>query len=213
MSDLALKRLPLLAALLLLLTLACSTCNVQFANDAVDYIATPVPTPTSTPTPIVPTPTPVSGGAIGYCSRIGHWDSANPFRGWPTSNISFHSTAYISAYFCDPTYGHAWEHEGVDFAFWGGTPVVATAEALVVQSGWDEQLGNMVTICSGISSGWCARYAHLASVAVPAWITVHPGELIGTVGNSGAGSFGTYHLHYDITKDGAYHDPFPTLYR
>ena len=209
-----LKRLPLLVGILLFLALGCSTCSVQFAGDATDYLATPVPTPTPTPTPL-PLPTPVGGGGYGsgYCSRVGTWDSSNPFRGWPTSNSSFHNPAFITAYFCDPNYGHTWQHEGVDFAFWAGTPVVATAEALVVSAGWDDQLGNVVTICSGLAAGWCARYAHLATITVAAWVTVHPGEQIGTVGNSGAGAYGAYHLHYDMRKDNEFHDPFPTLYR
>lgn len=219
------KRLPILMIVLVVLALSCSLLSVScdgFTDTA--YLNTPTPTPLPTATPLPP----VSPGAVttpnapnhfGFCGNLS--PVASPFGGWPTTDTSKHGDIWITpgGLFCDPDYGFG-THEGIDFLYYLGTPVRATGEALAVEAGWNDVMGNYVRLCSGIVSGWCVRYMHLSSIAIPQWDTATDGQVIGYVGGTGtgaggdlSGSNGRVHLHYDMTFNNDFYDPYPTLSR
>ena len=218
-AVIVIKHLPKLIFGLLLIGLCCISllAQIDLSTGVTSTVATPVPTPTNTPTPIpVPTTGPVTGVvppdpnySTTYCARLNTYDFANPFNGWPTNHPVYQNWAYLTTSFCDPSYPFSWEHEGLDFSWPLGTPVVATANAQVVQAGFHTNLGNLVVLCN---NGFCARYAHLNNIDSSVLVggTVSDGQQIGTVGNTGAYTTGP-HLHYDIYDSGGWTDPRPAV--
>lgn len=209
MGTILLKRLPLIIGLFLLMALCLIgfVSQLEFSGGISDNSSTPSPngTPGAALTPVNP---PRYGD--DYCGRVNQWEASNPFRGWPTDNTSLHTPGTITMHFCDPSYGQSWEHEGLDFGFYLGTHIVATADAQIVQAGFHTLLGNMVLLCA---NGWCARYGHLDSLAADIITggSVTKGQILGLVGQTG-NAFGI-HLHYDIYNSEGFWDPWPTLGR
>ena len=229
MTILIVKHLPkiIFGVLLLGLCFISLLAQLDLTTGVSSQVQTPVPTDTPTPVPTstpsftplvtqtpssaVPTvpssnpPAPIYNNA--YCGRVNQWDPNNPFRGWPTSASFFH-WATVTAVFCDASYGQSWEHEGIDLAYYLGSPVVATASGVVIQAGYESGLGNTVTICS---NGFCARYGHMQQIASGIFVgtTVSNRQEIGVVGNTG-NAFGV-HLHYDMYDANGFLDPGPTL--
>lgn len=108
----------------------------------------------------------------------------------------------------DPVYGTSKFHEGMDFSAPPGTPVYATADGVVLKSSWQGAYGNMVEIDHGFN--YTTRYAHLSKlIAVPGQ-TVHRGDLLGLVGNTGK-STGP-HLHYEVRYRGQPQNPVHYYY-
>ncbi|MBD5233249.1 MAG: M23 family metallopeptidase [Bacteroidales bacterium] len=103
----------------------------------------------------------------------------------------------------DPIYGTMKFHEGMDFSAPVGTPVYATADGTVTLSKWHSGYGNMVEINHGYN--YTTRYAHLSKLIAQPGQTVHRGDLIGLVGNTGK-STGP-HLHYEVRYRGAPQNP------
>lgn len=103
----------------------------------------------------------------------------------------------------DPIYGTTKFHEGMDFSAPVGTPVYATADGTVVSAKWEGAYGNMVELKHGYN--YTTRYAHLSKLLVRPGQTVHRGDLIGEVGNTGK-STGP-HLHYEVRYRGAPQNP------
>ena len=93
-------------------------------------------------------------------------------------------------------------HEGVDYAAFGGTPVIAPAAGTVVVSEFLYVRGGAVIIDHGL--GIYSGYYHMASVAVTPGETVEPGQLLGEVGTTGL-STGN-HLHWDLLVNGVWVD-------
>lgn len=103
----------------------------------------------------------------------------------------------------DPIYGTIKFHEGMDFSAPIGTPVYATADGKVTTASWQGAYGNMVELNHGYN--YTTRYAHLSKINVTPGQTVHRGDLIGLVGNTGK-STGP-HLHYEVRYKGAPQNP------
>jgi len=97
----------------------------------------------------------------------------------------------------DPFDGEPAFHEGVDIAAPFGSPVCATAEGLVVFTGYRRGYGTVVEINHG--GGLTTRYAHLSRVFVQPGQNVKRWQKIGAVGSSGR-STGP-HVHYEVRKD------------
>ncbi len=93
-------------------------------------------------------------------------------------------------------------HEGVDFAAFGGTPVLAPAAGTVVVAENLYVRGGAVIIDHGL--GVYTGYYHMAGVAVTPGQHVEPGELLGEVGTTGL-STGN-HLHWDLLVNGIWVD-------
>ncbi len=103
----------------------------------------------------------------------------------------------------DPVYGTSKFHEGMDFSAPPGTPVYATADGTVASASWQGAYGNLIEIRHGYN--YTTRYAHLSKINVQPGQTVHRGDLIGAVGNTGK-STGP-HLHYEVRFKGIPQNP------
>ncbi|MBK8901859.1 MAG: peptidoglycan DD-metalloendopeptidase family protein [Anaerolineaceae bacterium] len=93
-------------------------------------------------------------------------------------------------------------HEGVDFAAYGGTPVLAPASGTVVVAEFLYVRGGAVIIDHGL--GIYTGFYHMSSLAVAPGDVVSPGQIVGEVGTTGL-STGN-HLHWDLLVDGIWVD-------
>lgn len=103
----------------------------------------------------------------------------------------------------DPVYGTAKFHEGLDFAAATGTPVFATADAVVEVADRKDAYGNCIDLNHGYN--YITRYAHLSQILVKPGQQVKRGEMIGKVGSTGK-STGS-HLHYEVRFKGEPQNP------
>ncbi|HUH66473.1 MAG TPA: M23 family metallopeptidase [Syntrophales bacterium] len=112
-----------------------------------------------------------------------------PVQGWVTSEFGYRAS---------PLGGGREFHKGIDIATRIGVHVVAPADGLVSEVGYDRDIGHMVKIDHGYGvSTW---YGHLQRSAVRQGNMVKRGDVIGYVGNSGR-STGS-HLHYTVVFNG-----------
>lgn len=124
---------------------------------------------------------------------------------WPVSATSVVTRGFGQAR--DPFTGRMSLHPGVDFSLPPGSPVVAVGGGTVVAAGNDPVWGWHVRIRHTEHAE--TFYAHLQGVDVRAGRTVARGQVIGTVGQSGA-STGP-HLHFEMRLRGDRVDPMPYL--
>lgn len=117
------------------------------------------------------------------------------------------ATAYASSlpsypnYYLIPTTGINWgilhSVNAVDIANRCGTPVIASAEGLIINTAWDSGYGTFIKIQHPNSTE--TLYAHLSKVFVKIGDYVTAGQLIGNIGNTGKvqGVTGC-HLHFEV---------------
>jgi murein DD-endopeptidase MepM/ murein hydrolase activator NlpD len=103
----------------------------------------------------------------------------------------------------DPFTGRAALHAGLDFPAEIGTPIVAAAGGMVVNTEAHPAYGQLVEIDHG--NGLVTRYAHASKVLVKAGDLVKRGQNVALVGNSGR-STGP-HLHFEVLVDGVPQNP------
>ncbi len=120
-----------------------------------------------------------------------HIPTGKPIEGWITQRFSMNL----------PGFGGM--HPGIDFAAKIGTEVRATADGIVIFSGWDDIYGNLVAVDHG--NGYVSYYGHNSKNLVNRGDSVHRGEVIALSGNTGRSS--APHLHYEIRKDDVAIDP------
>ncbi|MDE7347791.1 MAG: M23 family metallopeptidase [Muribaculaceae bacterium] len=118
-------------------------------------------------------------------------------------NISDYTMSSGYGYRRDPIYGTAKFHEGLDFAAATGTPVFATADAIVEVADRKDSYGNCIDLNHGYN--YVTRYAHLSQILVKPGQRVKRGEMIGKVGSTGK-SIGS-HLHYEVRFKGEPQNP------
>jgi murein DD-endopeptidase MepM/ murein hydrolase activator NlpD len=96
-------------------------------------------------------------------------------------------------------------HYGVDYAAPYGTPVVASADGVVIFAGWKKGLGKTVEIKH--TNGFITSYGHLSSFAqgINRGKKVGQGDMVGRVGATGVAS--GPHLDYRCKVGGRYVDP------
>ena len=94
----------------------------------------------------------------------------------------------------DPINNRLAFHEGVDIKNQPKTPVKATADGVVVSSGFTGGYGNYVVLNHG--NGFRTRFFHMFKGVVKNGDAVFRGQLIGYLGSSGR-STGP-HLHYEV---------------
>ncbi len=94
-------------------------------------------------------------------------------------------------------------HEGIDYGCYVGTPVRATADGIVVFSGYDPISGKYIKIEHGY--GYTTVYAHLSKRLVNKGQKVVRGQIIGYSGNTGR-SEGP-HVHYEVRVYGQHVNP------
>ncbi len=122
----------------------------------------------------------------------------------PVSNRTLDRVASGFGYRIDPIYKTPKMHTGIDFTAATGTPVYATGDGTVKESGYDNGgYGNNVIINHGY--GYQSLYAHMKKIKVRTGDRVKRGEVIGWIGSTGK-STGP-HLHYEIIKHGEKIDP------
>ena len=129
----------------------------------------------------------------------------------PISNKELRS--YASGYGIrsqHPIYGDVRFHAGIDFAADTGTPIYATGDGTVIKAEYNSGgYGKRIIIDHGF--GYQTLYAHMSSFGVLEGSEVKRGQIIGTVGNTGA-SRGP-HLHYEVHKNGRHVDPIDYFYK
>ncbi len=118
-------------------------------------------------------------------------------------NINDYTMSSGYGYRRDPVYGTAKFHEGLDFAAATGTPVFATADAIVEVAERKDAYGNCIDLNHGYN--YLTRYAHLSQILVKPGQKVKRGEMIGKVGSTGK-STGS-HLHYEVRFKGEPQNP------
>jgi murein DD-endopeptidase MepM/ murein hydrolase activator NlpD len=94
-------------------------------------------------------------------------------------------------------------HAGTDFAGPIGTPVVAPADGIVVDTGLLNIRGLVTIIDHG--RGVYTGYWHQSSILVEPGETVAAGQQIGTIGNTGLST--ASHLHWEMWVGGVQVDP------
>ncbi|MBU6475601.1 MAG: LysM peptidoglycan-binding domain-containing M23 family metallopeptidase [Alphaproteobacteria bacterium] len=99
-------------------------------------------------------------------------------------------------------------NDGINIAAPRGTPVAAAANGVVAYVGNAlKSYGNLVLVRH--AGGMMTAYAHLASVRASTGMEVRRGEVIGTVGSSGAVS--ASQLHFEIRRGAKACDPLRYL--
>jgi murein DD-endopeptidase MepM/ murein hydrolase activator NlpD len=97
----------------------------------------------------------------------------------------------------DPITGQGAFHPGLDISTRRHEPVLATAEGVVIKSGWMGDYGKAVEIAH--ATGYTTIYGHLDAILVTAGQHLRRGERVGLVGSTGR-STGP-HLHYEVRKN------------
>lgn len=109
----------------------------------------------------------------------------------------------------DPVYGSPRMHKGLDFTAPVGTPIYATGNGQVIQSGnAGDGYGNHVIINHGY--GYKTLYAHMVRIKARRGQSVKRGQVIGWVGNTGK-STGP-HCHYEVIINGNQINPVYFFY-
>lgn len=107
----------------------------------------------------------------------------------------------------DPFNGEGAFHSGVDISSNLGHPIIAPADGVVTYTDLLGGYGRAIMINHG--NGISTRYGHLSGFAVTAGQTVHRGDIIGYVGDSGR-STGP-HLHYEVRINDTPVNPYKYL--
>lgn len=98
-------------------------------------------------------------------------------------------------------------HEGIDFVAPVGTPVLATADGVVLRAEYAGAYGNMIDVAH--ADGFVTRYAHLKTIQVQVNDVVKRHDQLGSLGNTGR-STGP-HLHYEVIFKGQAVHPVKAL--
>lgn len=128
---------------------------------------------------------------------------------WPAPGAAFVQPFGPSPYPFEPAYGgYPHFHTGLDLARGTGSPILATADGVVVIAGVsDVGYGNHVILAH--AGGFLSLYGHLQSMLVKPGDTVHQGQLIGLMGSTG-NSTGS-HVHFEVRFNNHPVDPMPFL--
>lgn len=115
-------------------------------------------------------------------------------KGWMSSPYGYR---------VDPFRGTTVWHNGVDFAGKEGAGVVAVASGIVIKSGLEPGIGNVLEVDHG--EGYITRYGHNKQNLVKAGDLVSKGQVIAAIGSTGR-STGP-HVHFEVFKNGRSVDP------
>jgi murein DD-endopeptidase MepM/ murein hydrolase activator NlpD len=100
------------------------------------------------------------------------------------------------------------KHKGIDIHAHKGTPVVAIADGRIVGR-HITPIGGKTLWLKPAHNSWTAYYAHLDKQLVKEGQTVHKGQVIGTVGNTGNARTTPSHLHFGVKTKGHWVNPLP----
>lgn len=102
-----------------------------------------------------------------------------------------------------PVTGRVAPHRGIDYAAPVGTPVMASGDGRVVESGYNNLNGHYIFIQHG--ERYVTKYLHLHRRSVQKGARVRQGQVIGQVGATGRVT--GPHLHYEFLVDGTHRNP------
>lgn len=102
-----------------------------------------------------------------------------------------------------PVTGRVAPHRGIDYAAPVGTPVMASGDGRVVESGYNNLNGHYIFIQHG--ERYMTKYLHLHRRSVRQGDRVRQGQVIGQVGATGRVT--GPHLHYEFLVDGVHRNP------
>ncbi|KKQ98287.1 MAG: Peptidase M23 family protein [Candidatus Woesebacteria bacterium GW2011_GWB1_39_12] len=102
-----------------------------------------------------------------------------------------------------------WYHKGIDIANRAAPDILAADAGTVITAGWPDNYGygNRVVIDHG--NGYRTLYGHLSRIYVTPGQTVVRGAAVGKMGSTGRST--GIHLHFEVTKEGAYLNPLSVL--
>lgn len=98
---------------------------------------------------------------------------------------------------------YGWKHTGVDIDGDYSTQSYASADGVVIYSGWRKGYGMTVEVDHG--DGLVTRYAHHSKLFVQKGDAVKAGQSLAQTGSTGR-STGT-HLHFEVIKNGKFQNP------
>jgi murein DD-endopeptidase MepM/ murein hydrolase activator NlpD len=107
--------------------------------------------------------------------------------------------ADIHSFFGDPRDGGSRRHEGVDIFAPRGTPILAVTDARVRRVG-TRDLGGRIVLLWDEERQLHYYYAHLEEQIAEEGSRVQPGDVLGTVGNSGNARTTPPHLHFGVYR-------------
>jgi murein DD-endopeptidase MepM/ murein hydrolase activator NlpD len=117
-----------------------------------------------------------------------------PAHGWISSTFGLRLSPFT---------GRLQMHEGIDIGGRPETPIQATADGIVVYTGWKPELGKSVTLDHGY--GYVTCYGHLSTITCYNGQSVKRGTVIGVMGDTGKST--GYHLHYEVKLNGVALNP------
>ncbi len=113
---------------------------------------------------------------------------------WPVEGTTYWD---VWSAFGDPRDGGRRVHHGLDIFAPRGTGIVAASPSTVMRAGTRDRGGNIVSLFDQ-ERGIYLYYAHLDEHKTDRGRTVQPGQIIGTVGNTGNALTTPPHLHIGI---------------
>ena len=91
------------------------------------------------------------------------------------------------------------QHFGIDLVAPKNTPVLASANGIIMYSSWSDKYGHILIISH--ENDYISIYKHNEKALKKVGERVSEGDAIAIIGNSGENTSG-YHLHFELWKDG-----------
>jgi len=126
--------------------------------------------------------------------QLSHTPAIWPSRGWLTSSFGYRTSPFT---------GKKKFHEGIDISNKVGTPIVSSADGVVVYVGDLSGYGKTMVINHGFDI--TTRYAHCSEILVKVGDRVKRGEKVATIGKTGRTT--GPHLHYEVRVNGIPQNP------
>jgi murein DD-endopeptidase MepM/ murein hydrolase activator NlpD len=104
----------------------------------------------------------------------------------------------------NPISGRSEFHRGLDISTTAGTPITATADGVVVFSGWNGGGGGNVVVIAH-SHGFSTYYAHNRTNTVQVGQSIKRGDVVGYIGSTGSATGS--HVHYEVWHNGKNENP------
>ena len=178
----------------------------------------PIPTATETPPPITidqpsPADTPTGPNALAQESFVGKLNLIIP-----VANVR--AEQLLDTFSDSRSEGRT--HDAIDIPAPAGTPVLAAADGEIVKL-FQSEKGGTTIYQSSADKKLIFYYAHLQGYAptLHQGQTVHQGEVLAYVGDTGNAGTGNFHLHFSIAVvadpkrywEGSNINPYPLLHR
>jgi murein DD-endopeptidase MepM/ murein hydrolase activator NlpD len=135
--------------------------------------------------------------------------TAGPSLNFPVSSVG---KPNIGSFWGDGRDNGGRKHEGIDIFAPKRTPAIAAADGVVTSVSTNE-LGGLVVFMRPTDRDYTLYYAHLDQQLAQNGQTVHIGDTLGLVGNTGNARNTPSHLHFGIYTNGGAIDPYPFVNR